>query len=146
MAMPRDVTWPKQFFAYNWSGKHFNPTSCGVIRNQRSKIRRSNITSTAGCPFWKISKFDCRVIKYARTHLTLIYVCTYIRLIVPLGCLIKQAGIIIHTILNLCETPGIEPVTYGLTTVYQTSSPTTWAIPPYHLSHSKKDTLQACPI
>ena len=39
------------FFAYNWSGKHFNPTSCGVIRNQRSKIRRSNITSTAGCPF-----------------------------------------------------------------------------------------------
>ena len=31
------------FFAYNFSGKHFNPTSCGVIRNQRSKIRLLNI-------------------------------------------------------------------------------------------------------
>ena len=40
----------------------------GVIRNQRSKIRRSNITSTAGCPFKKISKFECRVIKHARTR------------------------------------------------------------------------------
>ena len=29
-----------------------------------------------------------------------------------------QAGIIIHTILNLWETPGIEPVTSGLTSVY----------------------------
>ena len=54
------------FFAYNLSGKHFSPTSCGVIRNQRSKIRRSNITLTAGCPFRKISKFECRVIKHAR--------------------------------------------------------------------------------
>ena len=54
------------FFAYNWSGKHFNPMSCGVIRNQRSKIRRSNISSTTGCLFRKISKFDCRVIKHAR--------------------------------------------------------------------------------
>ena len=60
-----------QFFAYNLSGKHFNPTSCGVIRNQRSKIRRSNITSTAGCPFRKISKFECRVIKHARNKLAL---------------------------------------------------------------------------
>ena len=66
--MPRDVTWPMQFFAYNLSGKHFNPTSCGVIRNQRSKIRRSIIISTAGCPFIKISKFECRVIKHARSH------------------------------------------------------------------------------
>ena len=56
------------FFAYNWSGKHFNPTSCGVIRNQRSKIRRSYIISTAGCPFLKISKFECRVIKHARNY------------------------------------------------------------------------------
>ena len=66
MAMPRDVTWPMQFFAYNLSGKHFTLTSCGVIRNQRSKIRRSNIISTARCPFRKISKFECRVIKHAR--------------------------------------------------------------------------------
>ena len=65
MAMPRDVTWPMQFLAYNLSGKHFNPTSCGVIRNKRSKIRRSIVNSTAGCPFWKISKFECRVIKHA---------------------------------------------------------------------------------
>ena len=56
------------FFAYNLSGKHFNPTSCGVIRNQRSKIRRSNITSTARCHFRKTSKFECRVIKHARIN------------------------------------------------------------------------------
>ena len=37
-----------------------------TLRNQRSKIRRSNIISTAGCPFRKISKFECRVIKHAR--------------------------------------------------------------------------------
>ena len=40
---------------------------------------------------------------------------TYIRLSVPLGCLIKQAGIIIHTILNMWERPEIERVTSGLT-------------------------------
>ena len=62
IAMSRDVTWPKQFFAYNFSGKHFNSTSCGVIRNQRSKIRRFNIISTSGGPFRKILKFECRVI------------------------------------------------------------------------------------
>ena len=41
-----------------------------------------------------------------------------------LGCLIKQAGIIIRTVINLWETPGIEPVTSGLTSVLQTSSST----------------------
>ena len=60
--MSRDVTWPKQFFAYNFSGKHFNPTSCGVIRNQRSKIRRLIVRLTSGGPFLKILKFECRVI------------------------------------------------------------------------------------
>ena len=34
------VTSKKQFFAYNSSGLHFYPTSCGVIRNQRRKIRQ----------------------------------------------------------------------------------------------------------
>ena len=43
-----------------------------------------------------------------------------IRLSVPLGYLIKQAGIIIRTILHLWETPGIEPVTSGLTSVEPT--------------------------
>ena len=57
--------------------------------------------------------------------LTIIYVCTYIWLSVPLICLIKQARIIIHTVPNLWETPEIEPVTTGLTSVYQTSSSTT---------------------
>ena len=38
----------KAVFARYLSGKHFNPTSCGVIRNQRSKIRRSTIRSAAG--------------------------------------------------------------------------------------------------
>ena len=60
--MSRDVTWQKQFFAYNFSGKHFNPTSCGVIRNQRSKIRRLNIMLTSEGPFRKILKFECRLI------------------------------------------------------------------------------------
>ena len=48
---------------------------------------------------------------------------------VPPPSLIKQAGIIIHTILNLWETPGIETVTSGLTSVYKPA----WF---YHLSHS----------
>ena len=37
-----------QFFAHNLSGKHLNPTLRGVIRNQRSKIRRSNTTTMPG--------------------------------------------------------------------------------------------------
>ena len=78
----------------------------------------------------KLHSFQTSLCALTATHLTLIYVCTYIRLSVPLGCLIKQTGIIIHTILNLWETPGIEPVTSGLTSVYQTSSSTTLSIPP----------------
>ena len=39
-----------------------NTTSCGVIRNQRSKIRRSYTSLSAGGRFRKISKFECRVI------------------------------------------------------------------------------------
>ena len=62
IVMSRDVTWPNQFFAYNFAVKHFNPTSWGVIRNQRSKIRRLNIILTSGGPFRKILKFECRVI------------------------------------------------------------------------------------
>ena len=71
MAMSRDITWPTQFLAHNFSDNHFNLTSCGVIRNQRSKIRRFNIVSTTGGPFRKISKFECRVIKHARIFLIL---------------------------------------------------------------------------
>ena len=67
----------------------------------------------------KLHSFQASLFTLSATHLTLIYVYTYIRLSVPLDCLIKQAGIIIHTILNLWETPGIEPVTSGLTSVYQ---------------------------
>ena len=70
----------------------------------------------------KLHLLQASLCKFTATHLTLIYVCTCIRLNVPLGCLIKQAGIIIHTILNMWETPGIEPVTSGLTSVYQISS------------------------
>ena len=72
----------------------------------------------------KLHSFQASLCTLTATHLTLIYVCTYIRLSVPLGCLIKQAGIIIHTILNMWETPGIESVTSGLTSVYQISSST----------------------
>ena len=35
------------------------------------------------------------------------------------ACFIKQAGIIISTILNLWKTPGIEPVTSDLTSLYK---------------------------
>ena len=72
----------------------------------------------------KLNLFQASLCTLTATHLKLIYVCTYIRLSVPLGCLIKQAGIIIHTILNMWETPGIEPVTSDLTSVYQISSST----------------------
>ena len=72
----------------------------------------------------KLHSFQASLCTLTATHLTLIYVCTYIRLSVPLGCLIKQAGINIHTILNMWETPGIEPVTSDLTSVYQISSST----------------------
>ena len=44
-----------QFFAYNLSGKHFNPTSCGVIRDQRSKIHSIKYNDNFNCrvPFLK---------------------------------------------------------------------------------------------
>ena len=45
----------------------------------------------------KQHSFQASLYTLTATHLTLIYVCTCIRLSVPLGCLIKQAGIIIHT-------------------------------------------------
>ena len=80
----------------------------------------------------KLHSFQASLCTLTATHLTLIYVCTYIRLIVPLGCLIKQTGIIIHTILNMWETLGIEPVTSGLTSVYQTRSSSNRAIPPHY--------------
>ena len=80
----------------------------------------------------KLHSFQASLCTLTATHLTLIYVCTFIQLSEPLGCLIKQAGIIIHAILNMWETLGIEPVTSGLTSVYQTSSSTTRAIPPHY--------------
>ena len=73
----------------------------------------------------KLHSFLASLCTLTATRLTLIYVCTYIRLSVLLGCLIKQAGIIINTIINLWEASGIEPVTSGLTSVYQTSRSTT---------------------
>ena len=33
--------------------------SCGVIRNQRSKICRSDRSTTAGGTFRKVTKFEC---------------------------------------------------------------------------------------
>ena len=72
----------------------------------------------------KLHSFQASLCTLAATHLTLISVYTYIRLSVPLGCLIRQAGIIIHKILNMWESQGIEPVTSDLTSVYQISSST----------------------
>ena len=101
----------QQHYCYNVTGQ--SQESEGSCKPARIKEVHS-----------KLHSFQASLCTLTATHLTLIYVCTYIRLSVPLGCLIKQAGIIIHTILNMWETPGIEPVTSVLTSVYQISSST----------------------
>ena len=101
----------QQHYCYNVTGQ--SQESEGSCKPARIKEVHSNLHS-----------FQASLCTLTATHLTLIYVCTYIRLSVPLGCLIKQAGIIIHTILNMWETPGIEPATSDLTSVYQISSST----------------------
>ena len=104
----------QQHFCYNVTGQ--SQESEGSYKPARIKEVHS-----------KLHLLQASLCTLTASHLTLIYVYTYIQLsvTVPLGCLIKQAGIIIHTILNLWEAPGIEPVTSGLTSVYQTSSSTT---------------------
>ena len=101
----------QQHYCYNVTGQ--SQESEGSCKPARIKEVHS-----------KLHSFQASLCTLTATHLTLTYVCTYIRLSVPLGCLIKQAGIIIHTILNMWETPGIEPVTSDLTSVYQISSST----------------------
>ena len=101
----------QQHYCYNVTGQ--SQESEGSCKPARIKEVHS-----------KLHSFPASLCTLTATHLTLIYVCTYIRLSVPLGCLIKQAGIIIHTILNMWETPGIEPATSDLTSVYQISSST----------------------
>ena len=101
----------QQHYCYNVTGQ--SQESEGSCKPARIKEVHS-----------KLHSFQASLCTLTATHLTLIYVCTYIRLSVPLGCLIKQAGINIHTILNMWETPGIEPVTSNLTSVYQISSST----------------------
>ena len=101
----------QQHYCYNVTGQ--SQESEGSCKPARIKEVHS-----------KLHSFQASLCTLTATHLTLIYVCTYIRLSVPLGCLIKQAGINIHTILNMWETPGIEPVTSDLTSVYQISSST----------------------
>ena len=94
----------QQHYCYNVTGQ--SQESKGSCKPARIKEVHS-----------KLHSFPASLCTLTATHLTLIYVCTYIRLSVPLGCLIKQAGIIIHTILNMWETPGIEPATSDLTSV-----------------------------
>ena len=101
----------QQHYCYNVTGQ--SQESEGSCKPARIKEVHS-----------KLHSFQASLCTLTATHLTLIYVCTYIRLSVPLGCLIKQAGINIHTILNMWETLGIEPVTSDLTSVYQISSST----------------------
>ena len=101
----------QQHYCYNLTGQ--SQESEGSCKPVRIKEVHS-----------KLHSFQASLCILSATHLTLIYVCTYIRLSVPLGCLIKQAGIIIHTILNMWETPEIDPVTSDLTSVYQISSST----------------------
>ena len=78
----------------------------------------------------KLYSIKASLCNLTAAHLALIYtfaLCTYIRPIVPLGCLIKQSGIIICTTLNLWETSRIKPVPL-VSQVYTNQ----WL---YHLSH-----------
>ena len=81
----------QQHYCYNVTGQ--SQESEGSCKPARIKEVHS-----------KLHSFQASLCTLTATHLTLIYVCTCIRLSVPLGCLIKQAGIIIHTILNMWET------------------------------------------
>ena len=62
----------------------------------------------------KLHSFQASLCTLAATQFTLIYICTLIRL----SCSIKQAGIIILTILSLWEAPETEPLSSVLTIVY----------------------------
>ena len=77
----------QQHYCYNVTGQ--SQESKGSCKPARIKEVHS-----------KLHSFQASLCTLTDTHLTLIYVCTYIRLSVPLG-----------TILNMWETPGIEPVT-----------------------------------
>ena len=78
----------QQHYCYNVTGQ--SQESEGSCKPARIKEVHSQLHS-----------FQASLCTLTATHLTLIYVCTYIRLSVPLGCLIKQGGIKIHTILNM---------------------------------------------
>ena len=83
----------QQHYCYNVTGQ--SQESEGFCKPARIKEVHS-----------KLHSFQASLCTLTATHLTLIYVCTYIRLSVPLGCLIKQAGIIIHTILKYVGNTG----------------------------------------
>ena len=102
----------------------FQQHYCYNVTGQSQESEGSYTPATIKVVHSKLHLFQASMCTLTATHLTLIYVCTYIRLSVPLGCLIKQTGIIIITILNLWETPGIEPVTSGLKSLSQTISST----------------------
>ena len=108
------------FFYFYFLFKHLFYNVTGQSQESEGSCKPARIKEVHS----KLHSFQASLCTLTATHLTLIYVCTYIRLSVPLGCLIKQAGIIIHTILNMWETPGIEPATSDLTSVYQISSST----------------------
>ena len=77
----------QQHYCYNVTGQ--SQESEGSCKPARIKEVHS-----------KLHSFQASLCTLTATNLTLIYVCTYIRLSVPLGCLIKQAGIVIHTAYN----------------------------------------------
>ena len=75
----------------------------------------------------KLNSFQASLCTLIATDLTLIYVYTFIRLSVPLGCLIKQAEKIIRTILNLWK-----HWESGLTSAYKPA-----ALPPEQFRHKR---------
>ena len=87
-------------FCYNITGQtqesegFYKPVRIKEVHSKLNLIQASLCTLTATQP--------------------LIYVCKYNRLCVPLGCLINGCAI-----RNSRETPGIEPLTSGVTSVYK---------------------------
>ena len=84
------------------------------VFGQSQESKGSNKLAKIKEVHFKLHSFQVSLCTLTATHLTFIYVCTYIQLNEPLGCLIQQAGITIYTILKMWETPGFEPVTSHL--------------------------------
>ena len=69
---------------------------CYNVTGQSQESEGSNKQARIKEVHAKLHSFHASLCTLTATHLILIYVCTYIRMSVPLGCLNKQEGIIIQ--------------------------------------------------